>query len=271
MFLNFFKPKKKYTLGYFCTALVWHCNLNCRYCDHFSPLADKKFFEINKLKKDFKQINKFFNVQSIGLMGGEPLLHPDLPSILDMTRKIFPNTYLMLFTNGILLDKQEENFWRACSINKIVIRITRYKIKINEPLIFQKAKKYGVRIEWEGIRDGEYKKMHKIALDLEGNQIPGEMYNACWHRKICSYFEDGKFYLCPIAGNIQHFNRYFNKKLELTKNDFLDIYKIKNIEQIEKYFSSSIDFCRYCNVYEEKDNLNFEISKKDINDWCMGV
>ncbi len=269
MFFELFRHKDKYNLGYFCTPLVWHCNLNCRYCDHFSPISEKKFFNINQLKKDFKEIKKHFNIQSIGLMGGEPLLHPDISDILKMTRKIFPDTYLMLFTNGILLNKQDENFWNVCAENKIIVRITRYPININEQSVLQKAFNHKVRIEWEGVQNSKYKTMHKIALDIEGKQNAKIMYNDCWHRKICCYFEDGKFYRCPTSGNISHFNKYFKKNLELTVNDYLDIYKIKNKEQINKFFSSYADFCRYCNIHEEKGNLPFEVSKKDIKDWCL--
>ncbi len=272
MLFNFFKRerKKRFILSYFCTPLVWHCNLNCRYCDHFSPIAEKKFFAIKKLKKDFKRIDKFFDIKSIGLMGGEPLLHPQISEILEMTRKIFPSAYLMIFTNGILLDKMEENFWKICYFNKIAIKISKYDVHLNEKSIFAKAQKYGVPVSYYGAAAGEYKTMYKMTLDLSGNQNALEMHKICWQNKGgCTYFEDGKFYQCCVAGNIFHFNKFFNKNLEITKNDFIDIYKIKNPKQIEQYFSSKMDFCRYCDMKSQKQNLPFEISQKDIHDWCL--
>ena len=112
--------------------------------------------------------------------------------------------------------------------------------------------------------------MYKMALDLTGSQDKSEMHKICWQNKgSCNYFEDGKFYQCCVAGNIIHFNNYFKQNLEVTKNDYLDIYKVKNSEDIKRYFNSPIDFCRYCNMKEQKQNLQFEISKKDISDWCL--
>lgn len=266
---NFPFKRKKYTLGYFCTAIVWHCNLNCCYCDHFAPLAQEKFLGIKKLEKDFKQVAKYIDIKNIGLMGGEPLLHPNINNILIMTRKIFPSTMLTIYTNGILLDKMEEEFWRICHSNRIVIRITKYKINIQEESIFKKARKYGVWTEYFGSSDGEYKKMYKMALDLDGSQDKAEMHKICWQNKgSCNYFEDGKLYQCAIVGNIKHFNNYFHKNLEITKNDYVDLYKIKNTEEIAEYFDSKLDFCKYCDIKSHVGDLEIKVSKKDISDWC---
>ena len=263
-----FLPKPKYKLDYFCVALVTHCNLNCRYCDHFSPLAKEQIYSVNKITKDFKRISKFFNVHNIGLMGGEPLLHPDLSKIIENTAKIFPSTNLIIFTNGILLNKMDENFWRICRTNRVIIRITKYDINIDLNKIIYKAHSQAVRIEIDGNKNNSHKTMHKIKLDLSGTQNPDDMFQACWHRKICTYFEDGKFYLCPIAGNIRHFNSFFNKNLNLAQSDFLDVYKLINIDEIEQYFSSTMKFCKYCKITEQENNLPFEISKREMNDWC---
>ena len=51
-------------------------------------------------------------------MGGEPLLHPKLTEIIDATRKILPSTRILLFTNGILIDKLNPNVWEILKKNK---------------------------------------------------------------------------------------------------------------------------------------------------------
>lgn len=64
--------KKKPLLRYFNVNIVDHCNLNCKYCDHFAPLAEEKYADIQNLEKDFKRIASLVSLESIGLMGGEP-------------------------------------------------------------------------------------------------------------------------------------------------------------------------------------------------------
>ncbi len=36
--------------------LVEHCNLNCKYCSHFSSIAEKKFYDVNKYEKDMARL-----------------------------------------------------------------------------------------------------------------------------------------------------------------------------------------------------------------------
>ncbi len=283
MLMDFFKKNKKYNLNYFCTALVSHCNLNCKYCDHFSPLSEERFFSVNELEKHFKRINKIMNVNSIGLMGGEPLLHPDITKILTMTRKIFSSrsiftlqgkqlrynydTKLFIFTNGILLDKMLEDFWLVCKKNDIVILISKLPLNINLNSIYKKAKQYNVQISLYGAKQNQEKYFHKIALDLSGSQNPDDMHKKCWHNKSCICFEDGKFFQCPVAAYIYNFNKYFSKNLNLTSADYLDIYKVKSHEEIKQYFESTLPFCRYCNIDKMGYDLPFAISEKNIKEW----
>ncbi len=268
MFLNLFK-REKYLLNYFCTSIVSHCNLNCRYCDHFVPLAKERIFSVEELRKHFKKLSSKINVQAIGIMGGEPLLHPDIVNVLKMFRSIFPypKTFLAIYTNGILLNTMSDEFWECCHKNMIVIRISKFPLNIDFMPAFNKAKKYKVLVQYYGAKDGEYKTMYRMALDLQGSQNPEEMYKMCWQKGFCTYFQDGKLYKCTTAGNISNFNNYFNTNLTLSEKDYLDIYKIKNNKQIKEFFNNSIPFCKYCNIPKQVDKLPFEISKKDIKDW----
>ncbi len=268
MSLNPFK-RKKFFLNYFCTSIVSHCNLNCRYCDHFVPLAKERYFSVEELSKHFKKLSSEIEVSSIGIMGGEPLLHPNIKEILKMFRNIFPypRTNLAIYTNGIKLNSMGEDFWECCNKNKIHIFISKFPLNIDFSQSFKNAKKYNVIVRYYGAKTGEYKTMYKMALDLSGSQNYEEMHKVCWQKGFCTYFQDGRLYKCTTVGNIQNFNTYFNKNLEVTTEDYIDIYKIKNIKKIKQYFDNPIPFCKYCNIPAQVDKLPFEISKRNINDW----
>lgn len=50
--------------------IVDHCNLNCAYCDHFTPLADKNFCNIDDIIDDFKKLKNIFdNIGKIYIVG----------------------------------------------------------------------------------------------------------------------------------------------------------------------------------------------------------
>lgn len=83
-----------------------YCNLNCLYCfaNNQSPQNG------NNMSLDiYTQILDFCSAESspIGIIGGEPTLHPEFKDILILTNKycsIF-NTRATLFTNGIELEQ----------------------------------------------------------------------------------------------------------------------------------------------------------------------
>lgn len=88
-------------------AIVNYCNLKCKYC-----FADDMIQEESTAMTldDFKKILEFISrtqMNHIGIIGGEPTLHPDFIEILKEVNKYCRevDTGATLFTNGIELDK----------------------------------------------------------------------------------------------------------------------------------------------------------------------
>ena len=121
-FLNFL------SINYFLYEIVHHCNLRCKGCDHLAPIANEEFVDLNTFKNDLILMKKrFFIIKSVGIMGGEPLLHPNLLSMLLIARKILKNTKIYLFTNGILLSSLNSDVWNVLRKEKIILVVTKYK------------------------------------------------------------------------------------------------------------------------------------------------
>lgn len=265
---KFLKYLKKPKLCYFNVNLVDHCNLNCKYCDHFSPISEEKYVNIKDLERDFKRISSLVSIYSVGLMGGEPLLHPQLPEILKMSRRVLPKTRLRIYTNGILLNQQPEIFWETCRDYNIAIAISRYPIKLDLKTIYNTAIKYKVDVKFYDGTLHKFKTMFKLAFDMEGKQDPNEMSRICWQNKGgCSYFGDGKLYQCTTAGHIHRLSKYFNLNLYPTEEDYVDIYKVKSGWEIIDYYKKVLPFCKYCDIKNQVSNLEFEISKKELSEW----
>ena len=255
-------------IPYFYVTLADHCNLNCKYCDHFSPLAEKRFIDIKKLRKDLKRFSSLVSIGNVGLMGGEPLLHPEIVQILNMTRQVLSKTHLAVFTNAILLPQMQDIFWQTCRDKNINILISRYPVKIDLKTIFAKAKQFKVHVNFTHSGLYNFVNMHKLALDLEGGGNEGEMSRICWQNKgSCSNLYDGKFYQCSTLGNIHRLSNYFNLNLYPSQEDYIDIYKAKSGKEIIEYTKKSLPFCKHCNIKNEKSNLDFEISKKELSEW----
>lgn len=93
------------------------CNLKCEYCfaNNIPMHLDMSFVNVKKavdfiLKKDSERI---------GLIGGEPTLHPELKEILKYLNQKSEVNEVMIFTNGILIDK----YWEELNDSKVKILI----------------------------------------------------------------------------------------------------------------------------------------------------
>jgi hypothetical protein len=157
-----------------------------------------------------------------------------------------------------------KDFWESCQTNKIVISVTKYPIKLEMGKITELIKKYDVDFEYYNIGK---KKMQKRPLDLSGKQDIGENFKMCHMSNNCIQLQDGKLYICVIVPYIKFFNNYFGKQLKVDEKDYIDIYKVNNMNEIFKFLAKPIPFCRYCNIKAIKRGLDWKVSEKDINEW----
>lgn len=259
------------TLEYFVLNILDHCNLRCKGCDHFAAIAEERFVTVDNIEKDLSRMSDLLDQQAvrIGIMGGEPLLHPDLLLILSMTRKYFPNTIIQLVTNGLLLMQQTDEFWKTCKENNIVIVNTKYPINLDYDGMVTKAEQFGVAFEHYGNTGEKTKTSYKIPLDLKGKQNPRSNYLKCHHSNNCSLLMEGKFYACTVAPNINIFNKRYGTDLKLVEDDYLDIYKINDKQEIFDFLSKPIPFCRYCDVEHRQYGLEWERSKQLKEEWIV--
>lgn len=264
---NKFKPHTK--LDSFVIHVVDECNLRCWGCDHFAPLAKGGYIKLQTLEKDLTRISQLTNndVKAICLMGGEPLLHPDLIEILKISRYCLPYTEIVIMTNGILLNRQKDNFWHACNDNRIKIINTKYPIKLDYESISQKAKKFNVMFEIYG--DVTHTISYHIPLNLNpADEITGtKNWLECFHANRFRMLKDGKLYPCTIAPNIIHFNKFFNKKIPLHADDGIDIYKATNLQEILNFLACPIPCCKNCDVFGRTFDHLWCRSQKQISEW----
>ena len=88
-------------------AITNYCNLRCKYCFADDMIQEEK---MSITMDDFRQILDFLSrtpKNHVGIIGGEPTLHPHFDEILKETNKYCRelNTGATLFTNGTNLEK----------------------------------------------------------------------------------------------------------------------------------------------------------------------
>ena len=264
-----FKKNKLTSLNQLELHLADHCNLNCRSCDHYSPISEECFPVFSNVEHDLKLLSEVLDgkIENILLLGGEPLLNKDIEKYISMTRKLFKESNITIVTNGLLLKKQSEEFYSSCINNNIHIEITRYPINFDYSSVVDFLENKQISYSFVGSTATKDKTTHKLALDESGKQDPEYSYNHCFHSTKCYQYYDGKLFLCPCCAYINKINKYFNKNFEVSDKDYLEISKIKNAQEILDYLSNPIPFCRYCDVDKRTFKSQWSTTSKKESEW----
>ncbi|MBQ8698465.1 MAG: radical SAM protein [Schwartzia sp.] len=249
-----------------------HCNLNCKGCDHFAPLADASdCMDFNVYLRDMQRISELFGdkANEIHILGGEPMLHPELKRFLQAARELFPSAKICLDTNGTLLPKVGDDFWKFFHKQRIVIEPTMYPVPVDYEELARTAERHHVEYQYlQKNKPGGHHTLWKCPLDLTGGQDPTESFIHCGNANRCITLENGRLYTCSIASNMYLFNRFFgNEYVQFGDQDGIDIYQAQSAEEIFSYLARPMPVCRYCDVKDRTMDHPWEVSRREITEW----
>jgi len=249
------------------------CNLNCKHCSVYAPIvAEDDFPDIVQIDKDIAKMGELTNgiIRNVTLLGGEPLLNPQLASIIPIVRKRIPYGRITILTNGILLTKMKEEFWIACRDNDARVVISQYPIKLDLDKINSIADKYEVALFIKGLSDrkGDVNTFWLNRLAPKGNLDIFHSYKNCLS-KDCSVIKDGKFYTCARPYFSKYLEKKFRVKFSISSKDFLVLDKIKDLQEIKNFISLPLPFCRYCVVERANTFVEWKISERKKEEWII--
>jgi MoaA/NifB/PqqE/SkfB family radical SAM enzyme len=254
---------------HFETNLVNHCNLNCAYCDHISPLSKEWFADLNTFEKDIARMSDLFSGEAryIRLVGGEPLLHPDLKDFLVISRRFFASSSIEIWTNGILLSGMNDSFWNCCRENHITISVTKYPISLDYVKVQALAEQKGVTLRFFG--NGEVVDFfNKNSFDRTGLQEPRSSFIKCENaNRHITLSQGGNIYTCDKVPHVGILNDAFDEHFFVSKRDFINIHSNVSAEDIFRFLAKPIPFCRYCNVSERKKTVQWKKSDRSVSEW----
>jgi hypothetical protein len=250
----------KPVLRYIELHLTDHCNLNCAGCGHFASVAEKWYADPAEHASDMRQLAKLFStISTIRLMGGEPLLHPQVTAFIAPTRECFPHSDIHLVTNGLLLSQAPDSLWEACRDHDITLNLTVYPPhRAHAPEWLEMARQRGVRVQHHEV---EWFHAHK---NLRGDSSPAEAFRLCRARYNCPFLQQGKVYLCSMPALVHHFNKRYGT--EIPSSGYMDIYQPgitgHDVLDVLARPASTCGFCAY-----DFQPFHWTHSKPKKEDW----
>jgi len=245
-----------------------NCNLNCKACNHFSPFVKGRLKNsAERFEKDLTKLLSVYKINKLVLLGGEPLLEPELlKQFVEISRK-FRDRYemLIIITNGLLIPSLKDGFLQFLKENQVHVSVTLYpptlalKQEIEDVL-----RKHGI---WYFISRPVHEFMKRLSFTpTDKPQFNSDicLSNGCYHLR------DGYIYKCPDSFTIKYMDAAagtdFASKGDAIPLDFVIANPVATMDELH----SSIELCRFCgDTFLESIPWERVDGKPDIKSWFV--
>jgi organic radical activating enzyme len=173
-----------------------HCNLTCRACTHLSPINKPHFLDPQQADQDLRILARHFRAGYVRLLGGEPFLHPRLIELLQIARASGVAERVRIVTNGVLLPRQSDDFWRH--VDEVLISVyPGEELSEEEMRRCQKlAQRHRVKLE---VNHYDRFRESYSEIGTTDQALIRRIFHTCHvaHVWRCHTVDGGYFYKCP--------------------------------------------------------------------------
>jgi len=268
------------------------CNLACSGCNRFNNYNFTGYQRWQDYADVYAQWAKEVSIDSIGLLGGEPLLNPTFLDWVQGINRLWPYTKLRIITNGFRLDRVPELYnilrdrprvelWVGIHNKQhkreIIQRVKDFtqaphtvEFNSDDPyqqyMIITDANGVRVRVEYNWwFHQGAIVKQDN-ALTLH-NSDPAKAHNVC-HMKTCHHFVHGKLYKCGVVAVLPEFDQQHKLQLNTEDSALLNSYRPLTITDNNKAefiaaLSDPVPQCKFCPEVYNGDQI-YAKQKKEL-------
>lgn len=186
-----------------------HCNLNCKYCTHYSPLVTEPVFtDYERFATDLHQLKKYIaDIGVIRILGGEPLLNPRLGSFITLARELYPASIITIVTNGLLIDRLDPALIELMKKNMAFFHISFYppmqkKIQQIQQFLYDRQIPYTITPMIT-----KFNKTQTLSP-----QPDDDFFYSCF-QATCTCLHNGKLAPCYAPFTTKYFNAAFGQEL----------------------------------------------------------
>lgn len=248
-------------------SIVDRCNLNCAYCCHYASIAANYQVSKTRFADDLQRLSEITNggeyLNTFGILGGEPLMHPDFAELCAIARINLPLSRIRVTTNGLLLNKLSKK--DLCILRRYDIEILISKYRDTDDFEAMKNLLEEYHIIYKFCQNNQLVQFYKYSLNENGTNDPIEAHNNCvlWKEQpyyTCHELRDGYLYPCSQIARLNVLNEKFGTKFEGMEQSRIYIYTATKDEIVE-FLDKAVPCCKYCNT-KQWDNDNKGTWKK---------
>lgn len=255
------------------------CNLSCAGCSTYSDYSHKGYQSWEQTQTWLQQWLERIDVESIGFMGGEPLINPQVLTWLAGVRELLPQSRIRFPTNGLLLERNWDVVEWLYQDGNAVLKITNHTDdvldtvdRLRSTYRWEPIHEYGID-RWvtdTGLRlqinrptqftqtfQGTYSTMRPWDSD------PNQAYANC-HQQTCPMLWKDRIYKCSTSAltreawqahgspNNSQWQRYFDDQ----QNGSISVFSDDSaLAAFVNNFGQSHWICRQCPTAQDKDAI----------------
>lgn len=193
------------------------CNLSCLGCSTYSDMSHKGYVPWNNGKAQLEPWLNRVKFEHFGLMGGEPLINPQIRQWISGIRNLMPETTIRFPTNGTLVLKHLDVVDLLADMGNVILKIT---VHVNDPVVEEAIQYIMHRFDWKPINEYGvdrfvttnnfkfqvnrpttfYKTFQHSYPDAEPYNSDSELAFDVCHQKECPLLINGRIYKCSTSG-----------------------------------------------------------------------
>ena len=235
-------------------SVSYHCNLKCSACSHMSPFIAKKFPALDSFERDLEVLGKVLHVGDIRMLGGEPLLNPQIVDFLKAARRSKIADQIMLTTNGLLLAGMSDEFWESVDFIWLSLYPNREPPAKAMEKIKARAKESNTRLD---IDPTSHFRATYLTEPQPKDMITDMIFKTCGsaHNFHCHMLYEGKIHKCAVPPFLSEFLATMGKSGYDSSVDAFDVHASNDLFSDLKEFlfkAETLEACRWCAGYVGK-------------------
>jgi sulfatase maturation enzyme AslB (radical SAM superfamily) len=224
------------------TMITQVCNLSCKGCTNYSDQKHSGYVTWAQGRAQIESWLDRIDIPDFGIIGGEPLINPELDQWILGLRDLMPESQLRLTTNGLLLHKWPQLMDLINHVGNCVFKVT---VHVDDAALEQEITKIFHSQPWEPVIEygiARWRNTHGVRLQINRpltflktylgtynnmaphHSKPADAFAACV-QKTCPLLYQGKIYKCSTSALLL---------------DTLDRYGRPNWPQWEPYIEQGI-------------------------------
>jgi len=225
------------------------CNLACRGCNRYNNYNFKGHQYWDDYADDFELWATKIDAELISIIGGEPTLNPDLEKWCSNLRRLWPNTEMMIASNGTYFRPEFDHFYDKYRVG---FSITLHDINTASKIMKTWIKNAELDSFIPGFFFHQSNVIEENGYFTAYNSDKISAFNACG-MKHSHTIHKGKLYKCPNVQLLPEFSKQFDLRLTKEQHDIMTSYKplsadctLSELQQFALDRDTPIEQCRLC-------------------------